>query len=392
MYKTFVSPIKIIFGEDSIKEVRSIVESYKVKRLMILADPGVIEVGIVENLKEQLKGGGIEYKIYSNVVPELPLNSGNEALQTLKDYNAELVIGIGGGSTLDVAKAIAVLHNNEGKIEEYLNLSGTKKLKSKGLPKILIPTTSGTGAEVTDIAVFSLEDTKDVITHEYLLADVAIVDPKLTYSLPSRITAATGVDALTHALEAFVSVNATPLTETLSLEAIRKISTSLRTAVWNGTNEEARRNMAWGSLMAGLSFYNAGVAGVHALAYPLGGLFKIPHGEANAMLLPYIFDYIWPSCIDKMLIIANAFEISTEYLNKREVALEVVKELKNIISDVGIPVSLDAVGVKENDIMLLAENGIKQTRLLERSPMPFTLDDVKDCYMAALLGELKHEQ
>ncbi len=174
---------------------------------------------------------------------------------------------------------------------------------------MLIPTTAGTGAEVTDIAVFSLADTKDVITHEYLLADYAIVDPVLTYTLPPRITAASGIDAFTHALEAYTSVQATPLTDTLALEAMRRIVGNIRRAVWNGQDKAAREQMALGSLFAGLSFFNAGVAGVHGLAYPLGGLFKLPHGESNAVLLPYVYDYIWPSCLEKMVQVAKIFNL-----------------------------------------------------------------------------------
>ncbi|WP_158738136.1 iron-containing alcohol dehydrogenase [Alteribacillus sp. YIM 98480] len=388
MYKTFASPMKIVSGEGSIQEVPSIVQSHKAERIMVFADPGVIDAGIVKKLEDQLNNAGLEYNIYSDLVPEPPLEIGNKALQAVKDFNADFVIGIGGGSSLDIAKAVAVLKENDGKVEDYLNLTGTKKFTSKGLPKILIPTTSGTGAEVTDISVFSLKDTKDAITHENLLADAAVVDPELTYTLPARITASTGVDALTHAVEALISVNATPLTDALALDAIKRISSNIRTAVWNGGDVEARRNMAWGSMTAGMSFYNAGVAGVHALAYPLGGLFKIPHGESNAVLLPYIFDYIWPACIDKMVLMADALGVKSDNLNKRETAIAAVKELKHIVDEVGIPSTLEKFGIKEKDIEQLAKSGIEQTRLLARSPKPYTLDDIRDRYKAAFYGEL----
>ncbi|WP_240374113.1 iron-containing alcohol dehydrogenase [Bacillus piscicola] len=389
MYQPFISPVKIVSGEGSIQEIPALVQSFEAKRVMVFADKGVIDAGIVTKLEDQLKKANLEYRIYSDLIPEPPLAIGNKALQALKEYGADLVIGIGGGSSLDISKAVAVLHDNEGSVEDFLNLSGTKPLQEKGLPKILIPTTSGTGAEVTDISVFSLEDTKDVITHEYLLADAAVVDPELTYTLPPRITASTGVDALTHAVESFVSVNATPLTDALALEAIKRISSSIRTAVWNGADREARSDMSWGSTLAGLSFYNAGVAGVHALAYPLGGLFKIAHGESNAVLLPYIFDYIWPACLPKMARMAEALGVKTAHLNQREAALAAVKELKHIVDDVGIPSTLGAFGIEEKDIETLAANGIKQTRLLARSPKPFTLDDIRDRYRAAYQGELR---
>ncbi|MFB5663623.1 iron-containing alcohol dehydrogenase [Alteribacillus sp. HJP-4] len=388
MYKSFVTPLKIVSGEGAINEVTEVMNNFGAKKIMVFADPGVIKAGVVEKLETQLHSAGLDYQIYSDLQPEPPLQVGENALQALKDFNADLVIGIGGGSSLDIAKAAAVLAENEGSIQDYLNLTGTKALTNKGLPKILIPTTSGTGAEITDIAVFSLEDTKDVITHEYLLADAAIVDPELTYTLPPKITASTGVDALTHAVEALVSVNATPLTDALALEAIKKISSSIRVAVWNGSDREARKNMSWGSTIAGMSFYNAGVSGVHALAYPLGGLFKIPHGESNAVLLPYIFDYIWPSCMDKMVLMADALGVLTENMNKRDASLAAVKELKNLVQEVGIPMTLDKFGISEEDIDKLAENGLKQTRLLARSPKPYSLEDIRDRYKAAYFGEL----
>jgi alcohol dehydrogenase class IV len=207
--------------------------------------------------------------------------------------------------------------------------------------------------------------------------------------LPSRVTAATGVDALTHAVEALISVNASPLTDTLALEAIRRISAHIRTAVWHGSNTEARKQMSWGSLMAGMSFYNAGVSGVHALAYPLGGLYKIPHGESNAVMLPYVFDYIWPSCLDKMVLMAEALGINKKHLTKREKALEAVKALRDIIQDVGLPESLKAYGIKESDLDLLAQEAIKQKRLLARSPKPYTIDDIHKIYQAAYHATIK---
>ena len=389
MYKSFVSPIRIVSGEGAVNEIPALLKSYQAGRVMVFADPGVLDAGIVAPLEDQLKEAGVIYEIYSDLKPEPPVEIGKNALQALKSFDADFVIGIGGGSSLDIAKAVSVLHGNEGSIENYLNLSGDKSLANRGLPKLLIPTTAGTGAEVTDISVFSLEGTKDVITHEFLLADVAVVDPDLTMTVPPKVTAATGVDALTHAVEAYISVNSTPLTDALALDAMERIAKNIRTAVWNGSNKEARAQMSWGSMTAGLSFYNAGVAGVHALAYPLGGLFKIPHGESNAVLLPYIFDYIWPSCMEKMGVIAGRIGANTEGLSKREAAIAGVRELKNIVEDVGIPSTLEQFGIKESDLVNLAESGEKQTRLLARSPKPYSYQDILGRYEAAYAGILE---
>jgi alcohol dehydrogenase len=384
----FISPHTIISGVGVMKQVSLEIKKLAGSRVMIFADPGVVQAGIVSKLESILKEENIEYEIYTDIIPEPPLDIANQAIHRIRESQIEIIVGIGGGSTLDIAKACAVLSQHEGNVEDYLNLTGTKKLVNKGLPKILIPTTAGTGSEVTDIAVFSLETTKDVITHPYLLADTAIVDYELTYTLPPRITASTGVDALTHAIEAYTSIHASPLTDTLALDAINRIGKHIRTAVWNGQNTEARMEMALGSLHAGLSFYNAGVAGVHALAYPLGGLFKIPHGESNAVLLPYVYDFIWSSSLKKMRNIAQALGIHTALLSDREAALKAVEELYNIVQDVGIPVTLQSFGIQEKDINQLTEDAIQQKRLLARSPRPFTKEDIRNIYKKAYSGIL----
>jgi alcohol dehydrogenase len=384
----FISPHTIISGVGVMKQVSLEIKKLAGSRVMIFADSGVVQAGIVSKLESILKEENIEYEIYTDIIPEPPLDIANQAIHRIRESQIEIIVGIGGGSTLDIAKACAVLSQHEGNVEDYLNLTGTKKLVNKGLPKILIPTTAGTGSEVTDIAVFSLETTKDVITHPYLLADTAIVDYELTYTLPPRITASTGVDALTHAIEAYTSIHASPLTDTLALDAINRIGKHIRTAVWNGQNTEARMEMALGSLHAGLSFYNAGVAGVHALAYPLGGLFKIPHGESNAVLLPYVYDFIWSSSLKKMRNIAQALGIHTALLSDREAALKAVEELYNIVQDVGIPVTLQSFGIQEKDINQLTEDAIQQKRLLARSPRPFTKEDIRNIYKKAYSGIL----
>ncbi|PLT30688.1 iron-containing alcohol dehydrogenase [Peribacillus deserti] len=386
--KLFASPKKIITGEGSIKQVSEIVKEYKAKRVFIFADPIIVQHGLTKSLESGLRELETKYSIYTEIQPEPSISAGNQAVQAVRDFQADLVIGIGGGSCLDISKAASVLAVNQGEISDYLNLTGTRTFNHPGLPKVLIPTTSGTGAEVTDIAVFSLDDTKDVISHEFLLSDIAIIDPELTYTLPPRVTAASGIDALTHAIEAFLSVNATVLTDTLALEAVSRIAANIRTAVWQGRDTVARSEMSWGSMLAGLSFYNAGVAGVHALAYPLGGLFKLPHGESNAVLLPYVLDYIWPSCISKMARLAAALHLPTQNIHQREAAILVVREIRNLIKDTGLPLTLNEYGITEDDIDLLAENGMKQTRLLARSPKSFTIEAAKNIYLSALRGDI----
>ncbi len=260
----------------------------KASKILVVTDPFLKDIGLTNQVTEPLEAEGYAIEIYTEVVPEPPLAIGEKLVAHTRDNAFDLVIGVGGGSALDLAKLAGVLASHEGNVAHYLNLTGTKQITEKGIPTILIPTTSGTGSEITNISVLSLETTKDVVTHDNLLADVAIVDPALTISLPPKITAATGVDALTHAVESYISKNASPVSDALALQAIRLISNSIRTAVANGQDKQARTDMSYGSYLAGIAFFNAGVAGVHALAYPLGGQFHIAHGDSNAVLLPYV--------------------------------------------------------------------------------------------------------
>lgn len=386
----FVSPKTLHHGKDSLKKLYIILEDLQVERLTIISDPVLKDIGAIDEILNRIENMQVEFELITDVVPEPPLDIGNKIVNQTRAFNPDLVVGIGGGSALDIVKTASVLVKNEGTIEEYVNLTGNKKITDAGIPKILIPTTAGTGAEVTDIAVFSLEDTKDVITHEYLLADYAIVDPMLTISLPPRVTAASGIDALTHAIESYTSVHATPITKKLSLEAIQLIVPHIRTAVWNGESIEARENMALGSLLAGLSFYNAGVAGVHALAYPLGGLFNIPHGESNAVLLPYVYDVIWSSCMEKMIDIAEIFEIPMENRHKRDIVIDLIQHLQYLIQDVGLPLNIQDYQIKKEDIASMVDNGIKQTRLLNRSPRKLDKELIETIYTNAYDGSLIH--
>lgn len=367
------------------------VKKLNASNILIVTDPFLVDLGISDKIEAPLKEQGWKTSIYTEVVPEPPLEVGEKLVAYTKEHQFDLVIGLGGGSALDLAKLAAVLATHEGKAADYLNLTGTREISNKGIPKILIPTTSGTGSEVTDIAVLSLETTKDVVTHNCLLADVAIVDPELTVSLPPKVTAATGIDALTHAIESYVSVNANPVTDALALQAIRLISGSIRTAVNEGDHKQARSDMSYGSYLAGLAFFNAGVAGVHALAYPLGGQFHISHGESNAVLLPYVMGYIRSSCEKRMKDILEAMGVSSNQLSQQEASYKCVEELKRLVADVNIPLNLQGFGITQEALDSLADDAIKQQRILARSPMPLERDDIFTIYQSAYYGEIKEK-
>jgi alcohol dehydrogenase class IV len=389
-----VSVAKIVFtplsyvGWGALEHIIPEVGRFTPKRILVVTDPLLEKLGLTKKVTDPLEENGYEVVVYTDVIPEPPLETGEKLVSFTREGQFEMVIGVGGGSALDLAKLAAVLAVHDGPVADYLNLSGTKKVDKKGLPKILIPTTSGTGSEVTNISVLSLETTKDVVTHDFLLADVAIVDPELTVSVPPRVTAATGIDALTHAVEAYVSVNASPTTDGLALQAIRLISGSLRKAVTEGNNKQARIDMSQGSYLAGLAFFNAGVAGVHALAYPLGGQFHISHGESNAVLLPYVMGYIRKSCTKRMADILNALGGNSSFLSEQEASYRCVQELERIVRDVGIPPTLAGFDIPESALERLTQDGAKQKRLLARSPLQLEEEDIRVIYRSAFEGTI----
>lgn len=378
-------------GWGALEHLADEVKRLNASNILIVTDPYLKELGITDKIVEPLNQQGWHTSVYTEIVPEPPLEIGEKLVAFTKKHAFDLVIGLGGGSALDLAKLAGVLATHEGMVADYLNLTGNRSLTHKGIPKILIPTTSGTGSEVTNISVLSLDTTKDVVTHDYLLPDVAIVDPALTISLPPKVTAATGIDALTHAIESYVSVNANPVTDALALQAIRLISRSIRTAVSDGENKQARTDMSYGSYLAGLSFFNAGVAGVHALAYPLGGQFHISHGESNAVLLPYVMGYIRQSCEKRMQDILEAMGFSSNHLSQKEASYKCVDELIKLVADVKIPLTLKGFDISEAALESLTDDGIKQQRILARSPMPLLREDIYAIYQAAYTGEIKEK-
>ncbi|MFL6554569.1 MAG: iron-containing alcohol dehydrogenase, partial [Bacillus sp. (in: firmicutes)] len=253
MISTLRFPLRSYTGWGSIEKLFLEVRKWNVNKLLIVTDQTLLNIGLVDKFLGPLKEE-FAVSVYTDVEPEPSIDCAERLVVYTRQEEFDCVIGLGGGSALDLAKLAAVISRNDGKVTDYLNLTGTKQLEHSGIPKILIPTTAGTGSEVTDIAVLSLEGTKDVVTHDFLLGNIAIVDPQLTLTVPKRITAATGIDALTHAVEAFLSVNANEATDALALKAVELIGGSIKTAVENSKDREARTAMSYGSYLAGLAF------------------------------------------------------------------------------------------------------------------------------------------
>ena len=375
-------------GWGAVTHLLAEIKQFNATKILFVSDPVLKQIGVTDQVVQPVADAGYQYDIYTDIIPEPLLETGQKLVDFARNGKYSLIVGIGGGSALDLAKLAAVFLENEGDVKEYLNLSGSKILQKKGVPKILIPTTSGTGAEVTNISVLALEHTKDVISHDYLIADVAIVDPQLTVSVPPKVTAATGADALTHAIEAYISVNANNYSDGLALQAIRLISGALRGAVADGGNKQARIDMAYGSYIAGLSFFNAGVGAIHALAYPLGGQFHIPHGDSNAVLIPYVMSYIRPACFSKMGDIYNAMGGDIANITPEEASVKCIFSLVGLLKDIGIPATLAGFDVPLSALEQLTTDGVKQKRLLARCPMQLTEKDIANIYKNAFSGEL----
>lgn len=382
---TINQPTKIIFGNNSVKQLGNVVAQLGGSRVFLVADPGLQKAGIVQNITEILTSSKIPFTLYDKVTPEPGLKLADAGFTLAKKNKADCVIGVGGGSALDIAKAVSILLTNGGKAEDYLGLG---KIKLQGVPKIMIPTTAGTGAEVTFTAVFINEKTnsKGGMNGDPLYPDAAILDPALTLSLPPSVTAATGIDAFTHALEAFVSTQANAISDMYALEAMDLISRNLVIAYANSANLEARSAMLLGSLLGGKALATAGVGLVHAMAYPLGGMFNTAHGLANAVLLPYVVEYNIIGNPEKFTTIAQIMGYDTDGLPIRNAAELAVEAIHQLNADVGIPGTLSALNIPADKIPEMAKIALTVTRPVENNPRKPTLEEVIAVYEAAFDG------
>lgn len=349
------APTRIIYGSGILETLNQEIESLGPKKVMIVTDKGISASGILEQVREAIDPDKLECIVFDEVEPNPKDVTVEKGAALAKKEGVDLLIGLGGGSPMDCAKGIGLLVTNGGTIRDYWGLD-TVKIPS--LPLITIPTTAGTGSEVTFWAV--IDDTsktpyvKESVGSRLICPQMALVDPMLTVGLPPALTASTGMDALTHAIEAYTSTMANPYSDALSLYSIRLIAQNLRKAYANGQDLEARNNMMVGSLVAGLAFSNSDIAGVHCLAEAAGGLYDSAHGISCAVFLPHVMEYSLIGNMEKFGDIARAMGENTETLSSRESAMKSVEAVKNLNNDIGIP-SPAEIGVKEQDIPQLAQ-------------------------------------
>jgi alcohol dehydrogenase class IV len=369
-------PGKVRFGAGCTETIGEEATKIGAKRALMVTDPGVYQTGITDPVRENLSKAGIKVDIFSEAEPEPTYSKLNATAKELAKNKYDLMVAIGGGSSIDTAKGLSILFAHGGVGQDY---GGTDKVPGPGVPVFACPTTAGTGSEVTNIAVFDDRERgfKEGIVSNYLLARIAFVDPTLTYGCPPKVTAASGMDALIHAIEGYTGNKASTFSDAMGLEAMRLITGSLRRAVKNGADKEARNQMAEGALFGGMAFMNSGVTAVHALAFPLGSQFHVPHGMANAILLPYVMECNLSANLSRFATVAKMLGADTEGLSDQEAAEKGLQAAKALSADVGIPIHLRELGVPKEALEGLASATMNVTRLLANNPKPLTLSDVR---------------
>lgn len=352
------------------------------RRALIVTDPGFLRTGLVEAPRASLEQHGMFVAIFSDVVADPPEAVVLKAVEFARAHETDVVIGLGGGSSMDVAKLIAVLAGSDQPIAEAY---GIGNVKGERLPLVQVPTTAGTGSEVTNIAIVTTGETSKMgIVAPQLYADIAVLDAGLTLGLPPHVTAATGIDAMVHAIEAFTSRHKkNPMSDMLAKQALSLLSKNLVAACKEGSKLQARQAMLLGACFAGQAFSNAPVAAVHALAYPIGGIFHVPHGLSNSLVLPHVLRFNLPSVAthyaELAAIVAPGATGSDE---ARAEALIVA--MQQVAAMTGIETTLAQAGISESDLDRLAADAMLQTRLLGNNPREVTLADARAIYAAAL--------
>lgn len=382
--KSFVfNTTKSIINESgALKNIADICRQNHISKPLIVTDQGIISVGLMAKLEEALKAGDMSYSSYTDVVADPPEAIIYAALKTLQEGGNDGVIGFGGGSSMDTAKLIALMAKSGETLDQ---IYGVGNAKGQRLPLILIPTTAGTGSEVTAVAIVTTgETTKAGVVATQLYPDVALLDAELTVGLPPHITAATGVDAMVHAIEAYTSARLkNEYADMLAKQALTLLSKNIMTATHDGSNVEARQAMLLGACLAGQAFANAPVAAVHALAYPLGGHYHIPHGLSNSLVLPYVMRFNAVEAKGLYAELAPVIMGTTVEGDDETVTEALITYIEKLIVDLGLPNTLKDMKVPEADLPMLAKDGMKQERLLMNNPRKITEADALAIYQAA---------
>jgi alcohol dehydrogenase len=352
------------------------------KQVLIVTDPGFLRTGLIEPSRASLEALGMQVTVYADVVADPPEAVVQAAADFARQQGTELVIGFGGGSSMDVAKLVAVL---AGSAQPLAEMYGIGKVSGNRLPLVQVPTTAGTGSEVTNIAIVTTgETTKMGVVAPQLYADLALLDANLTMGLPPVVTAATGIDAMVHAIEAYTSRHKkNPLSDMLARQALSLLSNNIVKACENGRDLEARQAMLLGACLAGQAFSNAPVAAVHALAYPIGGIFHVAHGLSNSLVLPHVLRFNLPAASSHYAELAGIV-VPHASGSEEARAQALIVAMQQIAKITGVETTLQQVGITEHDLDRLADDAMLQTRLLGNNPRELTRENARTIYAAAL--------
>lgn len=373
---TFKMPTKIIFGANSALKLDSLLNELNLKKIFVVSGKSFEKTDCFKIFTSNLMDKAFDVTVFTDIIPEPTVEVVDKAAEVLKSSCCDVVIAVGGGSTIDICKAICMLKNNEGSVREYL-FGGTKNVENESLPLIAIPTTAGSGSEVTAASVISDEENniKLSVTHNYLIPKIAVLDPVMQRSMPQLITASTGMDALTHAIEAYVSKNASIVSDTYAEKAMELIGENIYTAAFTPNNLEARGKMAVASTLAAAAFANAGLGAVHGISQAMGGLVHVPHGVANSMLLPPVIKKNMVGNLEKFYKIAKLLGEKVEGLTIREGALEAIYRIKQMALDLKIPSKLSEFNVKKEMFPEIVK-GTMNYRLLPLNPVKLEEKDI----------------
>ncbi len=395
---TFHSAGQILFGRNAVRQLGDVAQRLGAKRALIVTDTILIKAGLLDRAREPLVAGGLACEVFPGGEPEPSMRAALECIALAQKFRPDLLVGLGGGSNMDLAKIAAVILTHGGHPRDWV---GDDKIPGPITPLICIPTTAGTGSEVSAASVLTDTDNKIKvgILSNYLRPRVALIDPLMTVSCPPKVTADSGIDALTHAIEAYTAVaNAEfplppgersvyqgkhPLGDLTAERAISLIGANLRRAVANGNDLEARDGMALGATLAGLAFSNVGVAVVHALEYPVGGATHCSHGAGNGLLLPFVMRFNLPARIREFAAIARLLGEDVSGLTQPQAAERAVAAVERLRADIGIPRRLRDLGVKEDQLPLFAEKAFDIKRILRVNPRPATVEDLHGILKAA---------
>jgi alcohol dehydrogenase class IV len=373
----------VLVGPEASKQLGDLAVSMGITRALIVTDRGIIQFGLLDSATNSLNASKVEYELYADVVADPPESVVMDAVTEGQAFNCDGVIGFGGGSSMDVAKLLAVLIKGEQSLSD---IYGVDQITGGRLPLIQVPTTAGTGSEATMVSIITTgETTKAGVVSRTLLADKIVLDASLTLGLPPHVTAATGIDAMVHAIEAYTSRRLkNSLSDMLAREALRLLAGNIVVAVKQGDNLDARGSMLLGAMLAGQAFANAPVAAVHALAYPLGGNYHIPHGLSNSLVLPHVIRFNGASAGDLYKEIAPLIMPGKSLPDDALVVTEMLAEhFLSLAEDLGLQTSLSQMNVPEGDLPKLAEEAMLQQRLLINNPREVSVDDSLEIYRQA---------